>query len=226
VDSSNSSRDSPRNMFQVFQTSSKYNLTSSIQWYNWISDIPYCSPKNPKKLIFYYRNFWLIIVIPAGIRLGTCYKCSKRVPSTTRRALSNGIIGFPILSTIASQNLENRLKSAFLLVIPAGIRLGTCSKCSKWVPSTTRWALSNGIIGFPILSTIVSQNLENRLKSAFLLVIPAGIRLGTCSKCSKRVPSTTRWALSNGIIGFSILPTIVPKIPKNWYFTIEIFDLL
>jgi hypothetical protein len=56
---SNSSRDSLRDMFQVFQTSSKYNSTSSIQWYNWISDTLYYSPqksRKPPKIGFFTSN--------------------------------------------------------------------------------------------------------------------------------------------------------------------------
>jgi hypothetical protein len=39
----------------------------------------------------------------------------------------------------------------FIIVILAAIHLGTCFKCSKRIPSTTEWALSNDIIGFPIV---------------------------------------------------------------------------
>ncbi len=55
---SNSNRDSLRNVFQVFQTGSKYNSTSSMQWYNQISDNLYYSPKKrrkPSKIVFFQQ---------------------------------------------------------------------------------------------------------------------------------------------------------------------------
>ncbi len=144
ANSSNSSSHSPRNVFQVFQTSSKYNSGMFIEWYNWISDSPYYSPqkfRKPPKISF-------SLVISAAICLGTWSKCSKWVPRTTPWALWNGIIRFPIVSTIVPKKAQNRRKSFFSLVISAAIPLGTCFKCSKWVPSTIRWALSYGMLRF------------------------------------------------------------------------------
>ncbi len=48
------------------------------------------------------------------------------------------------------------------------------------------------------------------------LLNPAKIRSGTCSKCSSPVPGATRWALSNGVFGFSIPQTVRGKFPKYY----------
>ena len=88
------------------------------------------------------------------------------------------------------------------------IRLRSCSKSHTLVPSTTRWALSNGAIRFFISQTMVPKipkywyfpiELWIRIR-----VIPCRICSGTCSNCSSYVPSTTRRALSNGVLRFLI----------------------
>ncbi len=81
-------------MFQVFHSCSKYNSTSSIQWYHQIFYSSNYSLKNCQILIFPYRHHMPNEVIPPRIRLRTCSKCSKDVPSTTRRALSNALFTF------------------------------------------------------------------------------------------------------------------------------------
>jgi len=57
-------------------------------------------------------------------------------------------------------------------------------------------------------------------------VIQPHIRLGTCSKCSIPVPSTTRRALSNGGLRFSITQVIRAKTAKYWFSTMRIVPLL
>ena len=91
--------------------------------------------------------------------------------------------------------------------VPA-IRLGTCYKCSIHVPSRTRWALSNGAIRFFISQTTSIKNAKNSFFTIEIQVKVPAIRLRTCYKCSIHVPSTTRWALSNGTIRFFISQTM------------------
>jgi hypothetical protein len=80
-------------------------------------------------------------------------------------------------------------------VIPPWIRLGTCSKCSIVVPSTTRRALSNGVIRFSIGQTIVAKkskycNFVLKFQHQIRVISP-GIRLGTCSRCCSKYNSTS-----------------------------------
>jgi RNase P subunit RPR2 len=148
-------------------------------------------------------------VIPPRIRPGTCSKCSILVPNTTRRALSNDTITFTKSLIIAPKVPRIPPKQGFSLVIPPRIRPGTCSKCSNDVPSTTQRVLSNGTIRFFKCLFFVGKVPRIPSKQRFSLVIPPRIRLGTCSKRSNDVSSTTRRALSNGTSRFFLAQTIV-----------------
>jgi hypothetical protein len=89
-------------------------------------------------------------------------------------------------------------------IIHAPIHLETCSKRSKQVSSRTQWALSNGVFGFYITQNVFPKNAKYRSDFLKIPVIIVPIRLKTCSKRSRKVPSRTRRALSNGIFGFFI----------------------
>ena len=58
--------------------------------------------------------------------------------------------------------------------------------------------------------------LQKHEKWPISIVIPPPIRPGTCSKCSNRVSSTTRWVLSNDVFRLSIAQTEFPEIPEYW----------
>ena len=81
--------------------------------------------KIPKYCIFSWKFWQPIRVFSAAIRPGTCSKCSSSVPSRTRRALYNSMLGFSITESIifgpiggASENLKIILSAIENLSIP------------------------------------------------------------------------------------------------------------
>ncbi len=108
------------------------------------------------------------------------------------------------------------------LLKPSHIRSGTCYNRSNPVPSRTRWALSNGDLGFLIAQTIREKIAKYCRNSCTYLLKPSHIRSGTYYNRSNPVPSRTRWALSNSDLGFLIAQTIPEKIAKYCLFTMEI----
>ncbi len=131
----------------MFHSCAEYILTSAIQWCHYIFHIPQTMSIESSKN--WFSTIEIEVKVPA-IRLGTCSKCSTLDPITTRRALSNGVIRFSIGQTIVPKKLKHcNFISKFqqqIRIISPRIRLGTCYRCSNAVSSTTRWALSNGVI--------------------------------------------------------------------------------
>jgi hypothetical protein len=105
-----------------------------------------------------------IPVFPAWIRPESVPERSRRVPSTTRQALSTGEIRSPIAQNDSPKIPKYDYFPIKLAVIPARIHSESVPERSKGVPSTTRRALSTGKIRFPI-----TQNISRKMpKNVFL----------------------------------------------------------
>jgi hypothetical protein len=90
------------------------------------------------------------------------------------------------------------------------------------VPSTTRWALSNGMVRFSLAPTISPKSRKYCYFPMKIPVKPSQIHVGTLFQTSMLVPSTTRRALCYSMVRFSITRTVSPKSRKYWYFTMKI----
>ena len=89
-----------RKVFQAFQSGPRCNQTSSIRWHVRIFDIPKCIPTKPQILGFLYRKQGFSLLKPFHIRSERCSKRSSPVLGVTRRALSDGMLGFSIFPSV------------------------------------------------------------------------------------------------------------------------------
>ena len=82
------------------QPGSRCNQTISIRWHVRIFDIPKCIPIKPQIMWFFYRRQGFSLLKPSHIRSERCSKRSSPVPGVTRRALSDGMLGFSIFPSV------------------------------------------------------------------------------------------------------------------------------
>ena len=89
-----------RKVFQAFQPGSRCNQTSSIRWHIRIFDIPKYIPTKLHILRFFYRKQGFPLLKPSHIRSERCSRRSNPIPGVTRRALSDGMLGFSIFPSV------------------------------------------------------------------------------------------------------------------------------